>query len=149
MNVSEKLAELGLALPEVAAPVAAYVPAIKVADTVRTSGQLPMKDGKLAWTGKCVNESDIVRAKEAAAQCALNALAAAAQAAGGLDKLKSVVKVTGFVCSDPQFFAQPKVIDAASEFFKELFGSLHIRSAVGVAALPLDATVELEVEFAL
>lgn len=150
MKLSERLAELGIELPQPAAPVAAYVPALIVGETVRTSGQLPFDNGTLLSEGLCgtvaVTEA---RAQEAARQCALNALAAAAQAAGGVDRLARVIKVTGYVASTPDFHAQPLVINGASELFQELFGSPHIRSAVGAAALPLDATVEVEVEFAL
>lgn len=150
MELSKRLEELNIELPTIAAPVAAYIPAMVVGDTVRTSGQLPLKDGILVSEGLCgtvaVTEE---RAKEAAKQCALNALAAAADTAGGLDRIDSVIKVTGFVASTPEFHAQPSVINGASELFQQIFGSAHIRSAIGAAALPLDATVEVEVEFAL
>jgi Putative translation initiation inhibitor, yjgF family len=139
-----------LELPEVPQPVAAYVPAMVVANTVRTSGQLPFRDGNLVATGQLGTDAvTIEAAQDAAKQAALNAIAAAAAVAGGLDKLASVIKVTGFVASSPDFHAQPTVINGASEFLEEVFGSQHIRSAVGVAALPLNASVEVEVEFAL
>lgn len=149
-TVSEKLAQMGYELPPVVAPLAAYVPAIVDRGVVRTSGQLPMEDGELAMTGAVgLDGADPEEAKDAARICALNALAAAAEAAGGLDRLAGVVKVVGFVSSLPDFYGQPAVINGASEFYGELFGSQHARSAVGVAALPLNASVEVEVEFAL
>lgn len=150
MTLSHRLAELGIDLPPVASPVAAYVPAITGLGTVRTSGQLPFSNGELLSTGACgTGPVPIEQAALAARQCALNAVAAAAAAAGGLDRLRSAVKVTGFVASTPDFFDQPKVLNGASELLQELFGTQHIRSAVGVAALPLNATVEVEVEFSL
>lgn len=149
-TVSQKLAHMGYELPPVVAPVAAYVPAILDRGVVRTSGQLPMEAGELAMTGAVGAEgADPDEAKDAARICALNALAAAADVAGGLDNLAGVVKVVGFVASLPDFYGQPAVVNGASEFFGELFGSAHARSAVGVAALPLNASVEIEVEFAL
>lgn len=149
-TLTERLAEMGYELPPVVAPVAAYVPAVIDRGVVRTSGQLPMEEGELAMTGAVGLEgADPEEAKDAARICALNALAAAADVAGGLDNLAGVVKVVGFVSSMPDFYGQPAVINGASEFFGELFGSAHARSAVGVAALPLNASVEVEVEFAL
>lgn len=147
---SENLAALGLALPEVAAPVAAYVPAVIDRGVVRTSGQLPFVGGELACTG-AVGEggADPEHAKEAARLCALNCLAAAAAAAGGLDNLSGCVKVVGFVSSKSDFTAQPTVINGASELFGAVFGDAHARSAVGVAVLPLNASVEVEAEFSL
>ncbi len=149
-TLTERLAEMGYELPPVVTPVAAYVPAVIDRGVVRTSGQLPMEEGELAMTGAVGLEgADPEEAKDAARICALNALAAAADVAGGLDNLAGVVKVVGFVSSMPDFYGQPAVINGASEFFGELFGSAHARSAVGVAALPLNASVEVEVEFAL
>ena len=147
---SENLAALGLELPEVAVPVAAYTPAIVDRGVVRTSGQLPFVDGELACTG-AVGEGGASpeKAAEAAKACALNCLAAAAQAAGGLDNLAGCIKVVGFVSSKPDFFGQPAVINGASELFGAVFGDVHARSAVGVAALPLNTSVEVEAEFAL
>ena len=145
---SEKLAELGLELPEVAKPVAAYVPAIEDRGVVRTSGQLPLENGELACIGAVGEDgADPEDAYEAARICALNAMAAAV--AGGVDRLASVVKVTAFVASLPNFYGQAAVVNGASELLGEVFGSQHARSAVGVAALPLNASVEVEVEFAL
>ncbi len=148
MNLSERLEELGIDLPPVPAPVAAYAPAVIVGNIVKTSGQLPMKDGELLLLGRCgtVAVTDEL-AYQAARQCALNALAAAAAAVGGVDKLKRAVKVVGFVASTDDYFAQPAVINGASDLLQGVFGSRHARSAVGVAALPLNATVEVEVEF--
>ncbi len=147
---SENLAALGLELPNVAAPVAAYTPAVVDRGVVRTSGQLAFVDGELACTG-AVGEGGTSpeTAAQAAEVCALNCLAAAAQAAGGLDRLAGCVKVVGFVSSKPDFFGQPAVVNGASELFGKVFGDAHARSAVGVAALPLDASVEVEAEFAL
>lgn len=150
MTISARLAELGIELPEVVPPVAAYVPALLIGQTVRTSGQLPMQAGQLVATGQ-VGEGgvSVEEAYVAAKQCALNSIAAAAAVAGGVDKLAGVLKVTGFVSSKPDFYAQPAVVNGASEFLGEVFGDQHIRSAVGVASLPLNAAVEVEVEFAL
>jgi len=144
---SERLAGLGLTLPPVAAPQAAYVPAVRTGDYVYVSGQLPIVDGKLQAVGKV---GDAVSAEEAAALariCALNGLAAAASlVAGGVDAITRIVKVTGFVASVPSFTGQPAVINGASEFFIEVFGEAgrHARSAVGLAVLPLDSPVEVE-----
>lgn len=150
MTISERLAKLKIDVPVAPAPVAAYAPAVKVGNVVRTSGQLPLKDGELMLTGRCGTVAVTSElAYEAARQCALNALAVAAEAAGGIDRLKRAVKVTGFVASTDNFFAQPAVINGASEVLQAVFGSRHARSAVGVAALPLNATVEVEVDFEL
>ena len=134
-----------------AAPVAAYVPAVRHDDLVWTSGQLPLVDGQLPVTGRVGAEVDEQQAYELARICALNALAAGADVVGGLDHLVRVVKVVGFVASDPGFFGQPKVINGASELLGEVFGDAgrHARSAVGVAALPLNAPVEVEVVFSV
>jgi enamine deaminase RidA (YjgF/YER057c/UK114 family) len=143
---SERLAGLGLALPPVAAPQAAYVPAVRTGNYVYVSGQLPFVDGKLQTVGKV---GEAVSAEEAAALarlCALNGLAAAASVGGGLDAITRIVKVTGFVASVPSFTGQPAVINGASELFIEVFGEAgrHARSAVGLAVLPLDSPVEVE-----
>jgi enamine deaminase RidA (YjgF/YER057c/UK114 family) len=142
----ERLDALGLKLPEVAAPVAAYVPAVRTGSYVYTSGQLPFAGGELPATGKVGAEVGAGQAKELARICALNALAAAASAAGGLAGIRQVVKVTGFVASAPGFTGQPQVVNGASELLLEVFGDAgrHARSAVGVAVLPLDAPVEVE-----
>lgn len=147
---SARLCALGLDLPPVVTPVAAYVPAILDRGVVRTSGQLPMAEGKVMYTGT-VGQGGLSPqdATEAARLCALNALAAAAEVAGGVDRLGKVVKVTVFVASQPDFTGQPAVANGASELYGDIFGSAHVRSAVGVAALPLGASVEVEAEFAL
>lgn len=146
-TVEERLAELGLTVPEVVPPVAAYVPAVRDGSYIYTSGQLPMVDGKLPATGKVGAEVNADDAKELAATCALNAIAAIKAELGDLEKVARVVKVVGFVASDPSFTGQPGVINGASELLGKAFGDkgVHARSAVGVAALPLDAPVEVEV----
>jgi len=143
---TERLAELGLTLPPVVAPLASYVPAVRSGDFVYTSGQLPTVDGKLPAVGKVGGEVSAADAAGLARTCALNALAAAASAAGGLDQIRRIVKVTGFVASAAGFSGQPQVINGASELFIEVFGDdgKHARSAVGVAELPLNAPVEVE-----
>ncbi len=154
MSIAARLAELGIELPSVVPPVAAYIPAKAYGDLVYTAGQLPMVSGSLPETGK-VGEGDGLVTPDAAArlarQSALNALAAAAAAVGGVDRLAGVLKVTGFVASVPEFTGQPAVINGASEVLGEIFGDAgrHARSAVGVSALPLDAPVEVEVVFTL
>ncbi|GGK80408.1 putative endoribonuclease [Planomonospora parontospora subsp. parontospora] len=146
MSPEEKLAELGLELPEVVPPLAAYVPAVRSGDHVYTSGQVPMVDGKLAATGKVGAEVSAEEGREMARICALNALAAVASAAGGLSNVVRIVKVVGFVASAPDFTGQPQVVNGASELLGEVFGEagVHARSAVGVTVLPLDAPVEVE-----
>jgi len=146
VSATQRLAELGLTLPPVAAPVAAYVPAVRTGSYVYTSGQLPLVDGKLQGTGKV---GDGVSPDEAAAfarSAALNALAAAASVAGGLDSIARIVKVTCFVASAPAFTGQAQVANGASELLIEVLGEAgrHTRSAVGMAVLPLDAPVEVE-----
>jgi len=148
--VEDRLAELGLTVPEVVPPVAAYVPAVLDGSRVYVSGQLPMKDGALPATGKVGDGEGLVApelAKEMAQQCALNAIAAVKSVVGDLDRVQRIVKVVGFVASDPSFSGQPGVVNGASEFFVKVFGDqgIHARSAVGVVALPLDAPVEVEV----
>ncbi len=148
--VEQRLAELGLRLPEVVAPLAAYVPAVLDGSRVYVSGQVPMVDGVLAETGHVGDGEGLVapdRAKELAAVCALNAIAAVKSVVGDLDRVERVVKVVGFVASDPSFTGQPGVVNGASELFGAVFGDagVHARSAVGVAALPLGAPVEVEV----
>jgi enamine deaminase RidA (YjgF/YER057c/UK114 family) len=145
-SATERLAGLGLSLPPVPAPVAAYVPAVRTGNYVYTSGQLPLVDGKLQGTGKV---GDGVAPGEAAAlarTAALNALAAAASVAGGLDAITRIVKVTCFVASAPSFTGQAQVANGASELLLEVLGDAgrHARSAVGMAVLPLDSPVEVE-----
>lgn len=154
MTVSQRLAELGIDLPAVVPPVAAYVPAKVHGDLVHTAGQLPIVGGVLVATGKVGEGDGLVDPADAAGharRCALNALAAAAAAAGGVDRLTGVLKVTGFVASVPAFTGQPGVVNGASEVLGEIFGDAgrHARSAVGVPVLPLDAPVEVEVVFTL
>jgi len=148
--VEDRLAELGLTVPEVVPPVAAYAPAVLDGSRVYVSGQVPMVDGVLPATGRVGEGEGLVdpeRAKELAAFCALNALAAVKSVVGDLDRVERVVKVVGFVASDPSFTGQPGVVNGASELFGKVFGDagVHARSAVGVVALPLDAPVEVEV----
>ena len=146
MSASARLGELGITLPSVVAPVAAYVPARRSGNLVFTAGQVPFVDGKLPATGKVGAEVDADTAKDLARICALNALAAV-DALVGIDAVVGVVKVVGFVASAPDFTGQPTVINGASELLGEVFGDAgaHARSAVGVAVLPLDAPVEVEI----
>lgn len=129
-----------------AKPLAAYVPSLKVGDQVFTAGQLPLVDGKLAVTGKVGAEVSQEQATAQARLCALNGLAAIAEAAGGIDKIEQIIKIVVFVASDPSFTAQPAVGNGASELLAEVLGEagVHVRSAVGVAVLPLDSPVEVE-----
>ena len=147
MSIKEKLAALGLTLPTAAAPVAAYVPAVKSGNLVFTAGQLPVVDGKLVKEGKVGNDVTAEDAKELAQICALNALAAISLVAD-LDQIERVVKVGGFVNCAPGFIAIPGVVNGASEFLIKVFGDAkgkHARIAVGVAELPLNAPVEIEI----
>ena len=147
--IEDRLRELGYEVPEVAAPVAAYVPALRRGTLVYTSGQLPFVDGGLPAIGKVGAEVSAEQAEELARLCALNGLAAARGVLGSLDKITQVVKVTAFVASDPSFTAQPSVANGASVFLGRVFGDsgIHVRSAVGVSVLPLDAPVEIEFVF--
>lgn len=152
--VEQRLADVGLEVPDVAAPVAAYVPALRNGNLVFTSGQLPFVDGVLAATGKVGLGADHVtpeHAKECARLCALNAIAAVKSVIGDLDAVAQVVKVVGFVASDPSFTGQPGVINGASELLGAAFGDagIHARSAVGVSVLPMDTPVEVEIVVAL
>jgi enamine deaminase RidA (YjgF/YER057c/UK114 family) len=148
--VEDRLAELGLTVPDVAMPVAAYLPAVRDGNHIFTSGQLPMVSGSLVATGKVGDGPGQVSAEDAkglARVCALNAIAAVKALIGDLDKVTRVVKVVGFVASDPAFTGQPGVINGASELLGSAFGEagVHARSAVGVAVLPLDSPVEVEI----
>lgn len=148
--VEQRLADLGLSVPDVAPPLAAYVPAVRDGDLVWTSGQLPMIGGTLAATGKVGQGEGLVapeRAAELARTCVLNALAAVKSVVGDLDQVERVVKVVGFVASDSAFTGQPAVVNGASELLGQVLGDagVHARSAVGVAVLPLDAPVEVEI----
>ena len=142
----DRLAAAGLTLPAVVVPLAAYVPALRTGALVYTSGQLPLVDGQLLSTGKVGAQVGATEAHALARTCALNALAAAVSVAGSLSAIRRVVKVTGFVASAPDFTGQPQVVNGASELLLEVFGEAgrHARSAVGVAVLPLDAPVEVE-----
>lgn len=145
MSVTARLAELGITLPQVAAPLAAYVPAVRTGNLVYTAGQLPLVDGKLPATGAVGSDITPDVGKSLARICALNALAAV-DSLVGLDSVTKVVKVVGFVASAPGFHGQPGVVNGASELLAEVFGDsgVHARSAVGVAELPLGAPVEVE-----
>ena len=140
------LRELGLELPAVPQPAGAYVPATRAGRLIFTAGQLPFENGELRKTGKVGDRVSAEEAYEAARLCALNALAAIATEAGGLDRISRIIKMTGFVASAPHFNLQPQVINGASDLIGDVFGEagLHARSAVGVAELPLDAPVEVE-----
>ena len=149
-NIEARLAELGIDIPDLVPPVAAYTPAVIHGDLVFTSGQLPMVSGALPATGKVGEGHGLIPAsdaKEYARICALNALAAVKSVLGDLNRVTRVVKVVGFVSSDPAFTGQPGVINGASEVLGEIFGDagVHSRSDVGVAVLPLDAPVEVEI----
>lgn len=153
-TVEQRLSELGHTVPEVVAPVAAYVPAVQHGDMVFTSGQLPFVDGALPATGKVGEGAGLVspdQAKKLAELCALNAIAAVKSVVGDLEKVARVVKVVGFVASDPAFTGQPGVINGASELLGTAFGDagVHVRSAVGVATLPMDTPVEVEITVAV
>ena len=152
MSLSKRLIELGIDLPAVVPPVASYVPAKAHGDVVYTSGQLPMVAGEMLAIGKVGEGDGLVSpddARACARACALNALAAAAAAAGGINRITGVVKLGGFVASVPEFTGQPGVVNGASNVLGEIFGTPHARSAVGVAALPLDAPVEVEAIFSV
>jgi enamine deaminase RidA (YjgF/YER057c/UK114 family) len=145
-GVEGRLASLGHELPVVAAPLAAYVPALRTGNLIFTSGQLPTRNGELAFTGIVGRDVSVEDARAAAEICALNAIAAVKSVIGNLDNVRRVVKVVGFVASAPDFTQQPAVINGASELLLAVFGDVgkHARSAVGVAALPINAPVEVE-----
>jgi enamine deaminase RidA (YjgF/YER057c/UK114 family) len=146
MSIQAKLAELGLTLPEAALPVAAYVPAVRTGNLVFTAGQLPLVDGKIPFVGKVGSDVTPEQAKELAQVCALNALAAISLVAD-IDQIERIVRVGGFVNGIPGFVAIPAVINGASELLIKLFGEVngkHARTAIGVAELPLNAPVEVE-----
>lgn len=151
MSANQRISDLGITLPQVATPAGAYVPAVVSGNLVFTAGQIPLVDGKLVATGKVGKDLSAEQAKEIARICALNAVAAVKSVIGDLDRVKKIVKVVGFVSSTPDFTAQPSVVNGASELLEQIFGDkgIHARSAVGVAVLPLDAPVEVElvVEF--
>ena len=143
----QRLEELGIDLPEAATPVAAYVPTVRSGNMVYVSGQVPLVDGKVAYTGRLGQGGlGLDDGVQAARRCAINVLAALAAELGELSRIRRIVKVTGFVASEPDFVDQPKVVNGASELFVEVFGEAgkHARSAIGVAALPLGVPVEVE-----
>jgi enamine deaminase RidA (YjgF/YER057c/UK114 family) len=148
MSIKQKLAELQITLPNVSGPFGAYVPAKKVGNLVYVAGQLPMREGKSIAIGQVPGKCSIEAAKAASRQCVINALAAAATVTP-LDQISGVLRVGAFVSSDTSFTAQPQVANGASEFLLELFGEAgkHVRAAVGVNTLPLDASVEIEFIF--
>lgn len=148
-KLDDRLAELGINIPQLAKPVAAYVPAVITGNLVFTSGQLPFVEGKIETLGKVGGAVTPEQAKELAAVCVLNGLAAAKSVLGSLDRITRVVKVVGFVASEPSFTGQPGVINGASELLGEIFGEAgqHSRSAVGLTVLPLDSPVEIEFVF--
>lgn len=149
--IESRITDLGLTLPEVATPLAAYVPAVVTGDLVFTSGQLPTVSGKLVAEGRVSDTPgaglvDVATAKQAAAVSALNALAAVKSVIGDLDRIEQIVKLTGFVACEPAFTSHPSVVNGASELLGEIFGerAKHARSSVGMASLPLNAPVEIE-----
>ena len=146
MSATARIKELGITLPEVAKPAGAYVPAVQSGNLVFTAGQIPLVEGKLVATGKVGKEISVEQARDIARICALNALAAVKGVVGDLDRVKKVVKVVGFVASTADFTQQPQVVNGASELLEQILGAngIHARSAVGVAVLPLDAPVEIE-----
>lgn len=144
---SSRLRDAGYELPKVPTPAGSYVPAIRSGSLVFTAGQLPLVDGELAYAGKVGEHVGVEEAAECARVCVLNALAAASEEAGGLDNIGRIIKVTGFVASTTGFNRQPEVVNGASDFIGEIFGDSgkHARSALGVAELPLNAPVEVEI----
>lgn len=144
---STRLRDACYVLPDVPTPAGSYVPAVRSGHLVFTAGQLPLVNGELTQIGKVGENISVEEAAKCAQTCALNALAAAASEAGGLDNISRIVKVTGFVASEPGFNRQPEVINGASDFLGEIFGEAgrHARSAVGVSELPLDSPVEIEI----
>ena len=151
MPLSEKLAAMGITLPTVSGPFGAYVPAKRVGNLIYVAGQLPMRDGTLIAVGQVRSRCSVEDANRGARQCVINALAAIKAIEGSIDRLTGVVRVGAFVNSDPGFTEQPKVANGASEFLLELFGDAgrHVRAAVGVNTLPLDAAVEVEFIFSV
>lgn len=149
MNIKQRLADLKIDLPEVAGPFGAYVPAKRVGSLIYVAGQIPMSSGKLVATGSVPSKCPVDQARLAARQCVINALAAVQTLEGGVEKISGVVRVGAFVSSDAAFIQQPQVANAASELLLEIFGESgkHVRAAVGVNVLPLDASVEIEFIF--
>ncbi len=145
-NPQERMQELGLELPQVPRPGGSYVPAVRTGNLVFTAGQVSFEDGEIRVTGKVGDAVSLEEAQHAARLCALNALAAAASEAGGLDRISRIIKVVGYVASAPGFNGQPQVVNGASDLLGEIFGENghHARSAVGVVELPLGVPVEVE-----
>ena len=145
-NPQERMQELGLELPQVPRPAGSYVPAVRTGNLVFTAGQVSFEDGEIRVTGKVGDAVSLEEAQHAARLCALNALAAAASEAGGLDHISRIIKVVGYVASAPDFNGQPQVVNGASDLLGEIFGENghHARSAVGVVELPLGVPVEVE-----
>jgi enamine deaminase RidA (YjgF/YER057c/UK114 family) len=145
-NPQERMRELGLELPQIPSPAGSYVPAVRTGNLVFTAGQVSFEDGEIRVTGKVGDAVSLEEAQHAARLCALNALAAAASEAGGLDRISRIIKVVGYVASAPGFNGQPQVVNGASDLLGEIFGESghHARSAVGVVELPLGVPVEVE-----
>lgn len=150
-SAEARLARMGIQLPDVPKPVAAYVPGVRVGNLIFTSGQIPLRAGEVAYRGKVGRDLSVEEGYQAARLCAVNCLAVVKSLAGDLDRVERVVKVTGFVNCLPDFTDQPKVLNGASELLKEVFGEAgqHARAAVGSSALPLDAATEVELVVAL
>ena len=146
MSVKDNLATLGLTLPTAAAPVAAYVPAVKTGNLVFTAGQLPMVNGELISKGLLGQDVEVEEANKAARICTINALAAIKGVIGDLDQIKTIIRVVGYVASTPEFTKQPAVVNGASDLLLQIFGEdgKHARSAIGVSVLPLNSSVEIE-----
>ncbi|MDW7675551.1 MAG: RidA family protein [Bacillota bacterium] len=146
LSIEEKLAELGIDIPEVPTPVAAYVPAIQIGDLIYTSGQIPFVKGELKYKGKVGVDLSVEEAYEAAKACAINCIAAVKSIIEDLDEIEQIVKVTGYVNCSPDFAMQPQVVNGASEILGQLFeeAGKHARAAVGVSSLPLNAAVEVD-----
>lgn len=146
MSYEARIKELGIKLPEAAKPLAAYVPAVKEGNYIYTSGQIPLVAGELKFKGKLGKELSVEQGYEAAKTCAINCLAAIKGVVGSLDNIEKIIKIVGFVNSAPGFVDQPKVVNGASELIGSIFGTAgeHSRSAVGVAELPIDSAVEVE-----
>ncbi len=149
MTIAARLTELGITLPTAPAPVAAYVSTVRTGNLLFVSGQVPLRDGVVAYTGKLGDTVTLAVGQEAAKLCAINLLAQVQAALGSLDKVQQVVKLTGFVACSPSFTEQPQVINAASELMQAVFGEAgrHTRAAVGAPSLPRDASVEIEAIF--
>ncbi|MCP1199308.1 RidA family protein [Notoacmeibacter sp. MSK16QG-6] len=151
-SIEERLAQAGIELPVPGAPVANYLAAVRAGDTLYISGQLPLQDGKVAETGLLTGDGDVERGQRAARQCAVNILAQAKAALDGFDAIERLIKIGVFVASSPEFASQHLVANGASDFLVEILGETigkHARAAVGMSALPLDASVEIEAIFAL